>query len=82
MSNGGPNINKLVNEVTNAAGEIVSSAVSGVKKVIKRAGHRAGKKVKGKKYDAPRVTPKHKTKGQRQITGRTTPGKVKKDRPR
>ena len=79
MSNGVPNINKLVEQVIDKAGNIISGAVSSAVKHVVKQGHKAGRKVKPKKYVQPKVqSAKEKTKGSRvSKPGRAARGKKK-----
>ena len=72
----GPNINKLVEAVTDAQGRMSSKSakvVSGVKRVIKQA-KKVSKKVRARKYEMPKVVTKHKTKGRRVTKGTKATG--------
>jgi hypothetical protein len=72
----GPNINKLVEAVTDAQGRMSSKSakvVSGAKRVIKQA-KKVSKKVKARKYETPKVVTKHKTKGRRVKQGTKATG--------
>ena len=67
----GPNINKLVEAVTDAGGRMSSASakvVSGVKRVIKQA-KKPSKRVRARKYESPRIITKSKTKGIRAKKG-------------
>jgi len=73
----GPNINKLVDAVTDASGKMNSASakvVSGVKRVIKQA-KKVSRKVKASKYKAPKVVGRNKTKGLRAKKGTPVRGK-------